>query len=92
VLGGTQALSRSLFAQMIPAGKEAEYFSLYEVSERGTSWIGPLVFGLVFQFTGSYRLALVMIAAFFILGLVLLLFVNVRRAITEAGNTPPAIV
>jgi UMF1 family MFS transporter len=46
----------------------------------------------VFQFTGSYRLALVMIAAFFILGLVLLLFVNVRRAITEAGNTPPAIV
>jgi UMF1 family MFS transporter len=92
VLGGTQALSRSLFAQMIPAGKEAEYYSLYEVSERGTSWIGPLVFGLVFQFTGSYRLALVMIAAFFILGLVLLLFVNVRRAITEAGNTPPAIV
>jgi UMF1 family MFS transporter len=81
-----------LFAQMIPSGKEAEYFSLYEVSERGTSWIGPLVFGLVFQFTGSYRLALVMIAAFFILGLVLLLFVNVRRAIIEAGNTPPAIV
>ncbi len=92
VLGGTQALSRSLFAQMIPSGKEAEYYSLYEVSERGTSWIGPLVFGLVFQFTGSYRLALVMIAAFFILGMVLLLFVNVRRAIIEAGNTPPAIV
>ena len=92
VLGGTQALSRSLFAQMIPAGKEAEYYSLYEVSERGTSWIGPLVFGLVFQFTGSYRLALVMIAAFFVVGLVLLLFVNVRRAIIEAGNTPPAVV
>lgn len=92
VLGGTQALSRSLFAQMIPAGKEAEYYSLYEVSERGTSWIGPLVFGLVFQFTGSYRLALVMIAFFFIIGMLLLLFVNVRRAIIEAGNTPPAIV
>jgi UMF1 family MFS transporter len=92
VLGGTQALSRSLFAQMIPSGKEAEYYSLYEVSERGTSWIGPLVFGLVFQFTGSYRLALVMIAFFFIIGLLLLLFVNVRRAITEAGNVPPAIV
>jgi MFS transporter, UMF1 family len=92
VLGGTQALSRSLYAQMIPHGKEAEYYSLYEVSERGTSWIGPLVFGLVLQFTGSYRLALVMIGFFFIAGLLLLLFVNVRRAITEAGNTPPARV
>jgi UMF1 family MFS transporter len=92
VLGGTQALSRSVFAQMIPKGKEAEYYSLYEVSERGTSWIGPLVFGLIYQFTSSYRLALVMIAAFFIIGLVLLAFVNVRRAITEAGNDVPAVV
>jgi UMF1 family MFS transporter len=92
VLGGTQALSRSLFAQMIPKGKEAEYYSLYEVSERGTSWIGPLVFGLIYQFTSSYRLALVMIAAFFIIGLLLLVFVNVRRAITEAGNEAPAVV
>jgi len=92
VLGGTQALSRSLFAQMIPKGKEAEYYSLYEVSERGTSWIGPLVFGLVYQFTSSYRLALGMIAAFFIIGLLLLVFVNVRRAITEAGNEAPAVV
>jgi UMF1 family MFS transporter len=92
VLGGTQALSRSLFAQMIPQGKEAEYYSLYEVSERGTSWIGPLVFGLAYQFTGSYRVALLMIAAFFIVGLLLLVFVNVRRAITEAGNEAPAVV
>src|SRR5690606_2415511 len=46
VLGGSQAISRSLFAQMIPNGKEAEFFSFYEISERGTSWIGPLVFGL----------------------------------------------
>ena len=92
VLGGSQALSRSLFAQMIPPGKESEYYSLYEVSERGTSWIGPLVFGLVYQFTHSYRLALAMVAAFFVIGLAILVFVNVRKAIVEAGNEVPAVV
>ncbi|MCB9139884.1 MAG: MFS transporter [Caldilineaceae bacterium] len=89
VLGGSQALSRSLFSQMIPAGKEAEYFSLYEVSERGTSWLGPLFFGLALQFTGSYRIAILSLAAFFIAGLILLPMVDVRRAIREAGNEEP---
>ena len=92
VLGGSQALSRSLFSQMIPGGQEAESFSLYEVSERGTSWLGPLFFGLALQFTGSYRVAILSVAIFFIIGLVLLVMVNVRRAIVEAGNVPPARV
>jgi UMF1 family MFS transporter len=92
VMGGSQALSRSLFSQMIPGGQEAEYFSLYEVSERGTSWMGPLLFGLALQFTGSYRVAILSIAVFFIAGLLLLVTVNVRRAILEAGNVPPARV
>jgi UMF1 family MFS transporter len=90
VLGGSQALSRSLFSLMIPAGQEAEYFSLYEVSERGTSWMGPLIFGLTLQFSGSYRLAILSIAIFFALGLLILARVNVRRAITEAGNEVPS--
>jgi MFS transporter, UMF1 family len=89
VLGGSQALSRSLFSLMIPSGQEAEYFSLYEVSERGTSWLGPLVFGLSLQLTGSYRVAILSIALFFAAGLILLPLVNVRRAIVEAGNEPP---
>ena len=42
VLGGSQALSRSLFSQLIPAGKEGEYFGFYEISDKGTSWLGPL--------------------------------------------------
>lgn len=92
VLGGSQAISRSLFSQMIPPGQEAEYFSLYEISERGTSWLGTLTFGLALQMTGSYRVAILSVAAFFIAGLVILPFVNVRRAIVEAGNTPPAVV
>lgn len=89
VLGGTQALSRSLFSGMIPTGKEAEYYSLYEISSSGTSALGPLLFGLTLQNTGSYRAALVSLVVFFVVGLVLLLSVNVREAILAAGNTPP---
>ncbi|MCE7985421.1 MAG: MFS transporter [Caldilinea sp. CFX5] len=89
VLGGSQALSRSLFSLMIPRGQESEYFSLYEVSERGTSWLGPFVFGLALQQTGSYRIAILSLALFFAVGLLLLLCVNPRQAIREAGNPVP---
>lgn len=92
VMGGSQALSRSLFSLMIPHGQEAEYFSLYEISERGTSWMGPLLFGLTLQFTGSYRLAILSIAFFLASGLLVLLRVDVRRAIREAGNQVPVNV
>ncbi|MFB6608177.1 MFS transporter [Streptomyces noursei] len=89
VLGGSQALSRSLFSHLIPRGKEAEYFSAYEMSDRGVSWLGPLVFGLAYQLTGSYRDAIVSLVAFFALGFVLLARVPVRRAIAAAGNPVP---
>ena len=89
VQGGTQALSRSLFSQLIPAGKEAEYYGFYEISDRGTSWLGPLAFGLTFQLTGSYRLAIVSLVVFFVVGFVALAALPIRRAVVEAGNTPP---
>jgi UMF1 family MFS transporter len=84
VMGGSQAISRSLFAQMIPNGKEAEFFSFYEISERGTSWIGPLVFGLANQMFGNLRIAILSLIFFFIMGLILLPFVNVNKAIADA--------
>ncbi len=92
VLGGSQAISRSVFSLMIPQGQEAEYFSLYEVGERGTSWLAPLFFGLAFQFTGSYRIALVSLMIFFIAGLLLLTRVDLRRAAEMVGNRAPAHV
>jgi len=92
VLGGTQALSRSFFSQLIPRGREAEYFSLYEACERGTSWLGTLVFGLVYQATDSYRPAIFALIAFFVVGLLLLSRVDARRGIAEAGNSPPVVV
>jgi UMF1 family MFS transporter len=89
VQGGTQALSRSLFSQLIPAGKEAEYYGFYEISDRGTSWLGPLAFGLTYQLTGSYRLAIVSLVVFFVAGFAALATLPIRRAVVAAGNTPP---
>jgi len=92
VLGGSQALSRSLFSQMIPADHEAEYFGFYEISERGTSWIGPLAFAAAVQITGSQRIAIVSLIIFFVVGLVLLSRVNVRQAMLDSGNDPAGVV
>jgi UMF1 family MFS transporter len=92
VLGGSQALSRSLFSQLIPRGKEGEYYGFYELSDKGTSWLGPLAFGLVFQLTNSYRVGLVSLLIFFIVGILMLAAVPMRRAIVAAGNTPPRVL
>ncbi len=83
VMGGSQAISRSLYAQMIPKGREAEYYSFYEVSERGTSWIGPLLFGLMNQVFGNLRLAILSLIFFFVMGLIVLPFVNVDKAMKD---------
>jgi len=89
VMGGSQAISRSLFAQMIPDGQEAEYYSFYEVSERGTSWIGPFLFGLMNQAFGSLRPAILSLIFFFVMGLILLPFVNVEKAIADVKAYQP---
>lgn len=92
VLGGTLALSRSLFSQLVPPGREGAYFSLYLLSERGTSWLGPLLYAGTAQLTGSFRWAILSVIAFFVIGLVLVSLVPVRRAIRAAGNPEPAVV
>src|SRR4051794_2720821 len=92
VLGGSQALSRSLFSQLIPTGREGEYYGFYEISDKGTSWLGPLAFGLVFQLTNSYRIGIVSLVIFFVAGGILLATVPIRRAIVAAGNTPPRLL
>lgn len=89
VLGGSQALSRSLFSRMIPRGREASYFGIYEISERGTSWLGPLIFGIIVSATNSYRQAILSLIIFFVAGMVMLLFTNTDRAVHDAGNVLP---
>jgi UMF1 family MFS transporter len=89
VLGGSQALSRSLFSRMIPKGREASFFGIYEVSERGTSWMGPLLFSVMVARTGSYRQALLSLIFFFIVGLILLLWTDTDKAVHASGNLAP---
>jgi MFS transporter, UMF1 family len=88
VLGGTQALSRSFYSLLIPAGRQAEFFSLYQACERGTSWLGTLVFGLVHQLTHSYRPAIAALVVFFAVGGLLLLRVNAAEGIRQAQQAP----
>ncbi len=92
VLGGSQALSRAIYSQLIPRGREAEFFSLYQAMERGTSWLGTLMFGLVHQFTHSYRWAIVALIVFFVVGGLLLSKVRMREGIVAAGNVVPAVI
>jgi UMF1 family MFS transporter len=84
VLGGSQAISRSLFSQMIPKSKEAEFFSIYEISERGTSWLGTLVFGIAVTVFGNLRIAIFALIFFFVVGFFILLFVNTSKAMEDA--------
>jgi UMF1 family MFS transporter len=92
VLGGTQALSRSFFSLLIPRGREGEYFALYNACERGTSWFGTFLFGIVFQVSGSYRPAIVALIVFFVLGAFFLLRLDPERGIREAGNRAPSVL
>lgn len=91
VLGGSQAISRSLYAQMIPDDKEAEYFGFYEIASRGTSWIGPAAFGIVNQITGSQRQAILSLILFFVVGIGLLIPVDVRRGMLDVGQDPSRV-
>ena len=89
VLGAGQALSRSLFSQMIPAGRESSFFGLYEISEKGTSWMGQIMFTIIVGATGSFRHAILGLIVFFVVGSLILLFTDTTRAIHEAGNLTP---
>jgi MFS transporter, UMF1 family len=89
VMGGTQALSRSLFSHVIPKGKEAEYYSLYEISDKGSTFLGSFTLGMAIQMSGSYRLGIISLIAFFVLGGAILAAINLPKAIRAAGNEVP---
>ena len=92
VQGGTQALSRSLFASMIPSYKSGEFFGFFSVFEKFAGIAGPAIFTLTVQFTGSSRSAILSVIAFFAVGGALLYFVDVEegqrvaRAADAAGR------
>jgi UMF1 family MFS transporter len=92
VIAGPAALSRSLFSQLVPKGRAAEYFALYTLGERGTSSLGPLVFSVVANATGSFRPAILSLIAFLVIGFAVVAVVPLRRGIRAAGNPEPKLV
>ncbi|MFA6470761.1 MAG: MFS transporter [Candidatus Latescibacterota bacterium] len=79
-MGGSQALSRSLYGSIIPAEASAEFFGFYSVFSKFASIAGPLMFGIIHQATGSSRYAILSLIAFFLTGILLLSFVNLAKA------------
>ena len=79
VQGGTQALSRSLFASLIPAHKSGEFFGFYSVFEKFSSIFGPLLFSVTIALTGSSRNAILSVISFFAVGAAVLAFVDVEK-------------
>ena len=92
VLGGTQALSRSLFSHLVPARREAEFFGFYQISDRGTSVVGQLGFVAAYGAFGSYRQAILVLIVFFLLGGLLLVLTDFRKGIDAVGNTQPTVL
>jgi len=86
VQGGAQALSRSLFGRLAPKAKTAEFFGFYDVSSKFSGILGPAIFGVVGQLTGSSRLSIVSLVVFFIVGGALLLSVDEEEGIRLADE------
>ncbi len=79
VLGGSQALSRSLYGSMIPEESSAEFFGFFTVFSKASAVAGTTVFAIVSGVTGSGRPAILSVVAFFVVGLLLLMRVNVKE-------------
>jgi UMF1 family MFS transporter len=95
VQGGTQALSRSLFASMIPQHKSGEFFGFFSVFEKFAGIFGPLIFAGTIALTGSSRNSILSVIGFFLVGAAILAFVDVEKgrraaAAAESGSTPLA--
>jgi len=84
VQGGTQALSRSLFASMVPRHKASEFFAFFGVFERYAGVLGPAIFALVVEYTGSGRSAILAVSGFFISGGAVLALVDVAGGRSDA--------
>jgi MFS transporter, UMF1 family len=92
VQGGTQALSRSLFASMVPKHKSSEFFGFFSVFEKVAGIAGPLVFTLMINLTGSAQKAVLSIIAFFVVGGVLLFFVDVEAGQRQAREEDAKLI
>ena len=88
ILGGSQAISRSFYSQLIPKDRPAEFYGFYTVSAKFASVLGPFLFGLVSDLSANPRHAILSILLFFLAGLALLSKVDARRGKRMANHFP----
>lgn len=78
-MGSTQSVTRSLLALFTPKENAAEFFGFLGIAGKALAFLGPIVFGTVSQLTGSQRPAILSVGAFFVIGMILLWFVDEKR-------------
>lgn len=84
--GSTITFGRSIFSSMIPKGHESEFFSFYQLTNKGTAWLGPLVFSITSTATGSVRSAFFTLAIFFFFGIIILIVFDHAKGDDERKN------
>jgi UMF1 family MFS transporter len=80
-IGSCQSVTRSLLAVFTPKKNAAEFFGFLGIAGKALAFLGPIIFGTVSKATGSQRPAILSIGTFFVIGMILLSFVNERRGI-----------
>ena len=90
VMGGTQALSRSLFSTMIPRHKSSEFFGFFGVFDKFAGILGPALFGAVIAATGSARGAILVLVPLFAVGGAILVSVDVAQGRARAREAEAA--
>jgi UMF1 family MFS transporter len=86
ILGGSQALSRSLYARFVPPDQSAEFYGFYAISNKFASILGPFLFGFIADLSGDLRYSVLSVALFFLAGLILLATVDVEKGEQEAAR------
>ena len=85
LLGATQSTCRVLYASLIPATHESQFFSLYELTDKGSAWVGPLVAAALTTATGTLRSSFVFLAGLFVVGILVFLSVDVELGQKQAA-------
>ena len=83
-LGSAQAFGRAVFSELIPKGHEADMFALFEITDKGSSWLGPLIASVVVQTTGKIRPVLLYLLAAMVLPGAMLHFLDLTESIKNA--------
>jgi UMF1 family MFS transporter len=84
LLGAIQSFYRTMFSEMLPVGKENEFFGLYEITDKGSSWIGPLVVGAITNATGAIREGFIFLMVSMVVPIILVFMVNSEKGKEQA--------